>query len=263
MGKPVILMLIWLAGAPVAQAQPVLHLGTAHAVVGAGETITIGIRVENVTGLRLAHLFLEYDSTVIRFESATIGGFMAGAFFHHSGTARNGSASLLLDAAILGREASVSGSGTICCVRFSGIRTGLSRLACDDLRLLDTANRTLACRVVEGSITVEDPNGAICTGEAAGPGFYLSQNYPNPFNSVTTIEYGLAGRMTVALDVYNVLGQFIGGSGERTEEAGAHRFRFDGSGLPSGGYFYRIRARDAAGRPGPASLAVKRLVIQR
>ena len=72
--------------------------------------------------------------------------------------------------------------------------------------------------------------------------FTLSQNYPNPFNPSTTIRYGLPVRSVVRLTVFNSLGQQVDVLQNGEQEAGYHEIRFDGSGLSSGVYFYKIEA---------------------
>ena len=71
-------------------------------------------------------------------------------------------------------------------------------------------------------------------------GFRLEQNYPNPFNPSTTIEFGLGARSLVSLDVFNVIGQRVRTLVDGTFEAGNHSVSFDGRGLSSGVYFYRL-----------------------
>jgi hypothetical protein len=70
----------------------------------------------------------------------------------------------------------------------------------------------------------------------------LFQNFPNPFNPSTTIRYRLPVASHVTLTVYNTLGQLIAMRVNENEAAGVHDVKFDGSGLASGLYFYRLRA---------------------
>jgi hypothetical protein len=72
--------------------------------------------------------------------------------------------------------------------------------------------------------------------------FRLEQNYPNPFNPGTVIRYTLPARARVRLTVYNSLGQNVATLVDEETEPGVHDIRFDGSGLASGMYFYRLQA---------------------
>jgi hypothetical protein len=77
-------------------------------------------------------------------------------------------------------------------------------------------------------------------------GVVLHQNYPNPFNPRTTIEYEVEARGVVRLRVFDILGQQVGVLAEGAHERGKYSVRFDGSGLDSGVYFFRIETQSGS-----------------
>lgn len=82
---------------------------------------------------------------------------------------------------------------------------------------------------------------------AEGPReFGLSQNYPNPFNPTTKIEFSLKESRFTVLKIYGLAGNEIRTVVNEERAAGKHSIVFDGSGLPSGIYFYKIKAGDFA-----------------
>ncbi len=70
--------------------------------------------------------------------------------------------------------------------------------------------------------------------------FILNQNYPNPFNPITTISWDSPVSSWQTLKVFDVLGNEVATLTNEYREAGSHKINFDGSGLPSGIYFYKI-----------------------
>ncbi len=79
--------------------------------------------------------------------------------------------------------------------------------------------------------------------------FALFQNYPNPFNPETTIEFALAARANVKLEVFDLLGRSVAQLTNGVYEAGRHRLHWNGAGrsgvsAPSGIYFYRLSTPD-------------------
>ena len=70
--------------------------------------------------------------------------------------------------------------------------------------------------------------------------FALAQNYPNPFNPSTTLMYELRSSSHVALTVFNILGEAVATPVDQVQPAGIHRVSFNGSGLSSGVYIYRM-----------------------
>ncbi len=73
-------------------------------------------------------------------------------------------------------------------------------------------------------------------------GFSLEQNYPNPFNPVTNLEFGISELGFVSLKVYDMLGKEVMTIVNEKLNPGKYKVDFDGSGLPSGVYFYRLTA---------------------
>jgi hypothetical protein len=72
--------------------------------------------------------------------------------------------------------------------------------------------------------------------------FTLSQNYPNPFNPTTQIEYSIPQKGFVTLKVYNLLGQEVATLFNGLQNAGNYVLSFNGEGLASGVYFYRLQS---------------------
>ena len=72
--------------------------------------------------------------------------------------------------------------------------------------------------------------------------FELAQNFPNPFNPSTTIRYTLPHATTVSLDVFDMRGARVTRIVNGEQPSGTHEVQFDGSGLASGVYLYRIQA---------------------
>ncbi|MCX6165124.1 MAG: YCF48-related protein [Ignavibacteriae bacterium] len=74
--------------------------------------------------------------------------------------------------------------------------------------------------------------------------YNLFQNYPNPFNPTTNIRYQLTNNSLVNLRVFDILGKEVATLLNEKQAPGVYEVTFDGSGLSSGIYFYRIQAGD-------------------
>jgi hypothetical protein len=72
--------------------------------------------------------------------------------------------------------------------------------------------------------------------------FLLSQNFPNPFNPSTVISYRLPVIGFVTLKVYDILGGEIVTLVNEEKPAGDYEVEFNGINLPSGIYFYQLKA---------------------
>lgn len=125
------------------------------------------------------------------------------------------------------------------------IDAGAVYIITDSLGLTDYSDFNSWLRVT-GAIVDSRVYGTV-TGMITAPGiapgpFMLCQNFPNPFNPTTTIRYALPVRTHVMVSVYNTLGQQVAMLVNGIQDAGYHDTRFDGSGLASGVYIYRLRA---------------------
>jgi len=93
-----------------------------------------------------------------------------------------------------------------------------------------------------------DTSGGVGVKNLAGsPKEYkLGQNYPNPFNPSTQIEYSIPQKGFVTLKVYNLLGQEVATLFKGMQNAGNYVATFNGAGLASGVYLYKLQSGDAA-----------------
>jgi len=72
--------------------------------------------------------------------------------------------------------------------------------------------------------------------------FSLSQNYPNPFNPSTMIKYAISSGQYATLKVYDVLGNEVATLINEEKSPGTYEVEFTAKGLPSGIYFYQLKA---------------------
>lgn len=72
--------------------------------------------------------------------------------------------------------------------------------------------------------------------------FALASNYPNPFNPETRISYAVPTTAHVRLAVYDALGREVAVLVNEGQVAGRYETTFEGGGLPSGVYLYRLTA---------------------
>jgi hypothetical protein len=100
--------------------------------------------------------------------------------------------------------------------------------------------------LIEVPVTVHVTDLAGVAREDGAPGFpMLAQNSPNPFVGRTTIAFSLAVASGVDLSVYNTEGRLVTRLLQGDEVTpGEHQVVFDSGALPSGVYYYRLRAGD-------------------
>jgi photosystem II stability/assembly factor-like uncharacterized protein len=74
--------------------------------------------------------------------------------------------------------------------------------------------------------------------------FQLFQNYPNPFNPITEISFSLPMLSNVKLEIFNIKGQKVTTLVNQHLSPGHYKYKWDGSEVASGVYFYRLQAGD-------------------
>ena len=102
--------------------------------------------------------------------------------------------------------------------------------------------------------------------------FAISQNYPNPFNPVTKIKYtipntrsplpGGAGGGLVTLKVYDVLGREVATLVNEYKQPGDYEVEFNANNLPTGVYFYKLKATPIGGQAGEFIQTKKMLLLK-
>ena len=74
--------------------------------------------------------------------------------------------------------------------------------------------------------------------------FGIDQNYPNPFNPNTVIKYSVPQVSQVQIKVFDVLGNELQTLVKEEKPAGTYELNWNAANLPSGVYFYQLRAGD-------------------
>jgi hypothetical protein len=108
-----------------------------------------------------------------------------------------------------------------------------------------------------------DPASDIESETGAVDNFRLEQNYPNPFNPGTAICYELPVGSYVTLKIFNSLGEAIEKLIDNEyQDAGTHSSLFiANSSLPSGVYFYQLKAVDPSTGSGQGFLETKKMIL--
>ena len=91
----------------------------------------------------------------------------------------------------------------------------------------------------DGSIIYSD---LVKVGQGESEPFTLGQNYPNPFNPKTSIDVELLEDSEIEITIYSLEGREIAKLFKGSLSKGVHKFSFDGEGLPSGIYLYKVAA---------------------
>ena len=107
--------------------------------------------------------------------------------------------------------------------------------------IYNPVSKKLMVGTSDGAVYTMDMNTtAVKENASTKMSFELQQNYPNPFNPSTSISYSLDKAGMVSLAVYNVTGQLVTTLVSEHQSVGKHSVSFNGAGLTSGIYIYKI-----------------------
>ncbi len=99
---------------------------------------------------------------------------------------------------------------------------------------------TIRPKVISATVT----NSVESLGEGIPTVYSLEQNYPNPFNPSTIIRFAIPRKSKVLLEVFDLLGQRVSQLVNEELMPSNYEVRFNGKGLASGLYFYKLSAGD-------------------
>lgn len=236
--KFILAITLFLALSANLEAQVVL-VSPASQNVRVGETVTVQVRVENITALKVYSIKVSYDKNLLHCTSISKLDFLNGpfsTFFFQMADSVNGIAQC--DEAILG-TGSNSGSGGLFEIKFTAKSAGVSPLSFFSLDLRNLDNQQLTYTSTGGSITVQNATG-VEGGDPAEINFQLYPNFPNPFNPSTTITFSLSARGFVNLEVFSITGEKAAVLLSEEMPAGNHSVKFESGNLPGGIYICRL-----------------------
>jgi hypothetical protein len=194
-------------------------------------SIVLKNRASTLKGI---HLVVEIsDGELVRIERGSVFGSSSQLFFGTIPSAA-GDADICISA--LGVEVPLKASGEIArlVLKPSSASAATVRIKVLDLRNLDNEK----CEVV----VTEEVEAPFVPNATA-----LMQNFPNPFNPSTTLAFDVAQAGNVTIQVYDVSGRLVATLLNAHKEIGRHRVDWNGKNasgslVPSGIYFYRMRA---------------------
>jgi hypothetical protein len=91
--------------------------------------------------------------------------------------------------------------------------------------------------------------------------YALLQNYPNPFNPSTKINFNIPQNAFVTLKVYDVTGRMVGNLVNQNLSAGKFEYEWNANNMPSGVYFYTLKAGDPSTGSGQSFIQTKKMVL--
>jgi hypothetical protein len=91
--------------------------------------------------------------------------------------------------------------------------------------------------------------------------FKIEQNFPNPFNLSTIIRYYVPETSIISIKVYDLTGREIAILINEEKQPGGYSIPFNGNGLASGVYYYRIEGIKNNGTMGRNFTETKKMIL--
>ncbi len=251
------------AASPVSAGAAALALPVNLEVKPGAKTI-LPVSLSTGSPVTFAQFTVDYDSTLLRFESATLDSgllyFQVDKVNTNTGFAPAASgANKNVLVRISSANSSLTGNGkrlavlqfTVIAPKDTTAKLSFDR-STDHTTLKDQDNFLLRLTsFTDGAVTVRTPTAVENPreGQELPREFALLQNYPNPFNPTTTIKYQLPVSTPVKLTIFNLLGQQVRTLVDETQPAGYRTIQWNGRNdagtqVASGVYFYRIQAKN-------------------
>lgn len=195
---------------------------------GPGDTVAVPILLSNGNNILSFEGLITFDPSRLTFSriqwSSSLGNFMIQAqavngelYLAGAGTAQDGSA------------------GTFATLNFINNQTvGQTQITFRRLRWN------------EGTVMENVAMASVITGvdeeEGLPTKFALEQSYPNPFNPSTRIRFAVPAGGFISVRIFNTLGQEVAVLVNEHLNPGRYEYGWNGTGYPSGVYFYRMQA---------------------
>jgi len=88
--------------------------------------------------------------------------------------------------------------------------------------------------------------------------YSLEQNFPNPFNPSTNVKFSIPANGIVKLTVFDITGREVKVLANEKMNTGSYEINFNGTGISSGVYFYRL---DVTGKDGLSFSDTKKMIL--
>jgi hypothetical protein len=129
---------------PPEEKEAVFYLEPANLTLTPSQNFTVELKATSITNLKAYSVTLSYDPVLLSLQEVTEGPFFSvkgETFFYNDINGQEGK--VLIDCAILGRDLSVSGEGTLANLSFTSLKAGSTSIAFEFTDTRDTYNKAI------------------------------------------------------------------------------------------------------------------------